>query len=267
MKKRFLLKTMPFILSATVFSQNVYAFSSFIKPCDIYDINTDGEVTASDAANILNYVLFGTSDLTSETQQEIISLAGVPKGAHLTANNAASALYTSLGKEAAYLKKVFNFSTLEKGEYNGEHVVNEYLTLVGTENSPVEVAERDVNDQFYESYPLRARLLGGGEIENNYIRIALDRPAAIRILASPGKMVSTMEIFNTPDKYGRWLYLYDENFQVMDSFNRWYESNNMDLGIRTAHLYTDNVLEPGTYYLGVSTEHGIDIEEIGFYEF
>ena len=116
MKKRFLLKAIPFILSATLFSQNVYAFSSFIKPYDIYDINTDGEVTASDAAEILNYVLFGISDLTSETQQEIISLAGVPEGAHLTANNASSALYTSLDNKATYSKKVFNFSTLEKGE-------------------------------------------------------------------------------------------------------------------------------------------------------
>ena len=145
--------------------------------------------------------------------------------------------------------------------------MNENLTLVGIEISPIEVTERNVNDQSYENYPLRARLLGGGAVENNYIKITLDRPAAVRILASPGKMVSSMGIFNTPDKYGRWLYLYDENFQVMESFNRWIESNNMDLGIRTAHLYTDNVLEPGTYYLGVSTEHGIDIEEIGIYEF
>lgn len=265
MKKRFLLKITSYILAVAVFSQNVYAFTPFIKPYDIYDVNKDGEITASDAASILNYVLFGTSHLSTEGQREVTALTGMAEDTHMTANNASRALRNSIDKESVYSKTSFNFSTLDKGIYRSDYEINGYLTLMGNESNPLEVAERDQKDEFFESYPVRARLLGGGEVESNYIKITLDKPSAIRILASPAKLVSTMGIFNTLDEYGRILYLCNENYEIIESYNRWYESNTM--GIKTSHLYTDNILDAGTYYLAASTEHGIDIEEIVIYEF
>ncbi len=269
MKRSFMGKITATVLCICLFSQNVYALTPVLESLSIGDVDADGAVTAADAATVLTYTLDG--NILGITTENMKALLGKSQDNLLTADDAALVLQLSLSGDELCSDSAFNFNSLEKGEYTTDCELNGFVTLMGKDGNPIEVDQRADNDEFFDLYPTRARLMGGGEVESNYIKITLDEPSVVRIVASNSKMIST--VFpenNTVDKYGAYLNLCNESFEVIDSFNSWYPSRDwypLGEGIRATTLYSDGVLPAGTYYLSALTESGIDIEEIAIYQF
>lgn len=255
------------IMALCIFSQNTYAYTRYLKPYDLGDVDMDGNITANDAAIVYQHVLNGSYPDNPFQQHKLMfqSLSEVVSGSAITADNAARILNKCLNNNSVYNRYAYNFKDIAIGEYTQTTVIDEHITLIADEDNPMEIFQRAEIDQFYDEFPQAARLIYRND-KSNYIKVTLTKPSKMRFLMSYEQPLPPMLMETKPDRdWG--VYFENSNHEVIDCYYDWLPAYMENLkGRRGNYILLDDILPVGDYYLRSGSELGVHVEEIVIYE-